>query len=226
ICVQEVLQLMEKGELGSVTDAQREFLELAKRNVKRMLNNFEELLTIATQVRKVESRIKTVELKPLLEELSNDFRPFARRKRVNIVVDVSPEQEAVDTDRAKLYEVMTNLVDNAIKYTLEGTDVKLRARPYKDHVRLEVEDGGPGIPDSHRAILFDKVASLKHYRELNIDIPQKGHGLGLAISQEVIKSLGGKIGFHTQEGIGTTFYVELPRKAAIQNAAALHHHAV
>lgn len=209
VCVQEVLSLMEKEELGPVTDSQREFLELAKRSVNRMITTFDHLITIASRVDHSARAPEKVELGEMLQEITRNFEARARRRRVRLALDLPGEASWVETDRIKIHEVFMNLVDNAVKHTHEGTDVQIRLRSADHGVRLEVEDHGPGIPEGDKVSLFDKAASMKRFRKSGGG--GEGHGLGLAISHDIVQMLGGKIGFHSERSNGSTFYVELPR---------------
>lgn len=207
ICVQEAVRIMEKGELGPVTEAQREFLELAKRSLKRLTRNFDELLAITMRIQHEVKREK-VEIQPFLEELVSDFELLARRKGVRFELQIPPSVPPVWTERTKLFEVLMNLTDNAVRHTREGTDIQIRVKVKPSTVRIEVHDHGPGIEEERKAILFDKVASLQYCRQRG---GGENHGLGLAISYDIVKGLGGKMGFQTRAGHGTTFYVEIPK---------------
>ncbi len=209
VCVEEALSLMEREEFGPVTKEQQQFLDLAKRNVKRLITTFEDLLNIATRVKRKEVAVTAVDLKALLEELRHDFEVVAKRKQVRLEIEAPQEKTAVETDRAKLHEVLMNLVDNAVKHTKENTAVQLRVKAFGQYVRLEVEDRGPGIDEQQKAIIFNKAASMKRSRESG---NPNSHGLGLAICRDIVSRLGGRIGFRSQKGQGTVFYVELPKE--------------
>ncbi|MDP3920092.1 MAG: GAF domain-containing sensor histidine kinase [Candidatus Omnitrophota bacterium] len=223
-CVQEVLRLMEEGELGPITDSQQEFLELAKRNIKRLLDLFDNLIGMATEVQSGVAETTDVDLAALLEELAANFAVKARRKRVHVELSLPEKRDhrsRVMTNERKMYEVMMNLIDNAVKYAREATDIHLRLKSHQDYVRLEVEDQGPGISEKDKRIIFSKSAVLKQLREQGGAV---GHGLGLAISKEMVASLGGKIGFHSKVGKGSLFFVEIPRSGrALEKTAELTH---
>ena len=208
ICVQEVLQLMEKEELGPTTDAQKEFIELAKRNVRRMMSTFNELLAIATRTAEEQEKVEKVDGIVLLEEMVSDFAAMARRKRVRIGLDVPASCRSIETIRKKIYEVLMNLTHNALKHTPDGTDVILRLKAINEVVRFEVEDNGPGISPAVEKRLFDKKASLEHAKSQGMG---ETHGLGLVISRDAIRSLGGEIGYKAGKNGGSVFFVELPR---------------
>jgi len=102
---------------------------------------------------------------------------------------------------------MTNLVGNAIKFSGEGAQVKLTVSQIDDHhVRLSVEDNGPGIPEDKHHLLFMKFKQL----DASDSRRQDGTGLGLAICKAIVGQHHGKIGVESKEGQGSTFWFELP----------------
>lgn len=208
-CLQEVLHLMGTGELGPITDTQREFITLANRNVRRMISTFDHLIEIATRATEKPAQITKVELGDLVCAIRKDFEARVRRKRVHFETKLPATSCWAFTDERRLYDVLLNLVDNAVKFTKEGTDIHLIVEPNGSKVRIRVCDQGPGIPAAMKKALFDKKASVQLVSQQGL---QKGHGLGLAISYDIMKSLGGSIGFRSKKGQGTEFYIELPKK--------------
>lgn len=214
-CVQEVLNLMEKEDLGPITASQKRFIDLAKRNVKRMIGTFDHLIHIATRINEEPTEIEEVNLADLVGEVGESFEPKARKKSVRIEVEILGQIHPIRTESIKIHEVMNNFVDNAVKHTRLGSAVKLRLIDKKSgHVRFEVEDKGPGMKAAEKKIIFDKAASIQRAKQRGL---ADSHGLGLAISRDMIGSLGGKIGFSTRAGKGSTFYFELPRSAKTAN---------
>jgi PAS domain S-box-containing protein len=122
--------------------------------------------------------------------------------------DVPDEPLLVDADPERLGQVLGNLIDNALKYGLrdEQAVVAVRARPVHDRVRIEIADEGPGIPPAERSRIFEKFYRLDpHHRE-----GIRGTGLGLYICRELVQRMRGGIGVESQEGGGSTFWLELP----------------
>ena len=93
-----------------------------------------------------------------------------------------------------------NLTHNALKHTPDGTDVILRLKAINEVVRFEVEDNGPGISPAVEKRLFDKKASLEHAKSQGMG---ETHGLGLVISRDAIRSLGGEIGYKAGKNGGS-----------------------
>ncbi len=206
---------MEKEDLGPITGSQRQFLQLAKRNVGRMITTFDHLIEIATRFRKSPLRSEKLELAGLLEELRQTFEPKARKKEAGLKLELPKEAVWVQTDRAKIQEVLMNLIDNAVKHTRQGSEVKLRLKASENFARFEIEDQGPGIDGKRGPTLFDKVLRVKKNRG---EKDPESHGLGLAICHDIVQMIGGKIGYDSKPGVGATFFIEIPKKWSAPSA--------
>ncbi|WP_312245470.1 CHASE domain-containing protein [Stutzerimonas nitrititolerans] len=201
------LGLINGGALGDVPPAMQQMLEIAHRNSQRLGHLINDLLDMEKiAAGKMSFDMHEHSLRQLLEEALASNQAFAAQLGVNCVL-----REAVDVqvwvDASRLQQVLGNFLSNAIKYTPEGGEVSLHCSvPDATHVRISVTDQGPGIAAEFRARVFEKFAQADAS-----DSRQKGGtGLGLAITKEFIERMGGKVGFDTAEGQGTTFWCELP----------------
>ncbi|SUD82989.1 PAS domain-containing protein [Stutzerimonas stutzeri] len=201
------LGLINGGALGEVPPAMQQMLEIAYRNSQRLGHLINDLLDMEKiAAGKMSFDMHEHSLRQLLEEALASNQAFAAQLGVNCVL-----REAVDVqvwvDASRLQQVLGNFLSNAIKYTPEGDEVSLHCSvPDATHVRISVTDQGPGIAAEFRARVFEKFAQADAS-----DSRQKGGtGLGLAITKEFIERMGGKVGFDTAEGQGTTFWCELP----------------
>jgi signal transduction histidine kinase len=120
-------------------------------------------------------------------------------------VELTERPLAVRGDANRLAQVVGNLLSNAIKYSDEGSVVALAAERRGDEVRLTVRDEGRGIPPEQQERIFTKF-----FRGDAGATGITGTGLGLAVSREIVEAHGGRIGFDSASGTGSTFWVELP----------------
>lgn len=201
------LGLVTGGAMGEVPPAVQQMLEIAHRNSLRLgylINDLLDMEKIAAG--KMSFDMREHSLCRLLEEALASNQAFAAHFGVNCVLR-DPVQVNVWVDGLRLQQVLTNFLSNAIKYTPEGGEVVLDCSlSDTGHVRINVTDQGPGIPPSFQSRVFEKFAQADAS-----DSRQKGGtGLGLAITKEFIERMGGRVGFDTAEGRGTTFWCELP----------------
>ena len=116
-----------------------------------------------------------------------------------------PNLAPVSTDRDKLRQVLVNLVANAIKYSPGTGRIEVQLEQLENHLRIAVRDEGVGIPQSEQQRIFEKF-----YRVPNMINEVSGTGLGLYICRKLVRRMGGRIWVESSEGIGSTFFVELP----------------
>jgi len=150
-------------------------------------------------------------LLPLAEDAVAAMRSFAASAGIELSCVAAPGAESahVDVDRDRLAQVLTNLLSNAIKFSGPGSTVRTQVEARGDSARLAVADEGAGIPEAFRERVFQRFAQADGADSRR----QGGTGLGLSICKTIVEELGGTIWFDSAEGIGTTFYVELPLAA-------------
>lgn len=148
---------------------------------------------------------------PLAEDAVAAMQSFAAQAGIELSCVAVPGAESarVDVDRDRLAQVLTNLLSNAIKFSGPGSTVRTQVEAGTEHVRLAVADEGAGIPEAFRERVFQRFAQADGADSRR----QGGTGLGLSICKTIVEELGGNIWFDSAEGIGTTFYVELPLAA-------------
>jgi signal transduction histidine kinase len=181
-------------------------LEIINHESKRLVRVLRDLLLLSQiDAGEVKPEKKKVDLVDFMRNLANLYTTRAQDAGVVLNVDL-PGSLEVNTDPDRLERVMTNLLENAIKYTGAGGSVKLRAQAPDDSVRIDISDTGPGIPEDQLERIFDRFHRVEQSRAQK----HGGSGLGLSISKELVETLGGTIEVASTVGQGSTFTVVLP----------------
>jgi PAS domain S-box-containing protein len=184
------------------------------RLVDHVLKGGEHLLRLIDDVldlARVESGAVPLSLEPVgvrevLDEVVSTLAPMAQRRQITLaIVAADPAPAAVRADRTRLVQIVLNFGSNAIKYGRQGGHVRLRASPHGEHLRIAVADDGPGIPRARQDRLFSAF-----YRAGQETGPIEGTGIGLALTQRLATMMEGSVGFESTEGVGSTFWVDLP----------------
>ena len=187
--------------------------EEKRRRLNTVLSSGEHLLNMINEIldlAKVESgtitiSLQPVQLKPLLNTLADEFQLRANQKQLRFTYSSDHSiQEWIPTDPIRLKQVLYNLVGNSIKFTEKG-EVALRVSRVKNRIRIEVRDTGRGIPANEIQHLFKPF-----YQATNNNQASGGVGLGLFISQRIVRLLGGWLEVASKEGVGSNFWFELP----------------
>ena len=196
--------------LGEQTGPAVEFVQIIERQSERLQRLVEDLLDLS----RIESREFRFELHPVrvgepLGHALSLLRERASQRRVQLVSEVSTELLARADARA-LEQVLTNLLDNAVKYGREGGRVVVRAQEEGNELLIRVQDDGPGIEARHLPRLFERFYRVDAGRSRDLG----GTGLGLSIVKHLVEGMGGQVDVQSAPGKGTTFEVTLPRVQA------------
>lgn len=210
--IQGYAELLEE-EIASPQPQHREFLRMIKGNTRRLLALLDDLMDMASlESGKVTVTLAPVAVAPVLREVQHLLFPLAKDQHLTLAVLDEAEGAHVLADRQRLQQVLVNLGANAIKFTEVG-GLTLRAYPAQLDDRpafaLAVEDTGPGISEAFMPHLFEAFSQEAPFPSS----PRKGIGLGLAISRELTRRMGGQITVETTAGLGSTFTVLLPAAA-------------
>ena len=205
-----ILSLSENlvGEVaGPLNEKQQHYASRIQANADRLRRMLNELLNLSKlDAGKMELRPMALSLQELLVDLVEAFQPLAHRKSIIMDVGAMESMPKVRADRDKLYEVLANLLENAIKFTPAGGSVRISAQVLDDrHIKMNVSDTGCGISEEHLPRIFDKF-----YRVQQESGHATGSGLGLAIAKGLVELHGGTLAVESAPGKGTQFYFTLP----------------
>ena len=189
-------------------EEQQKYLDVIRKSGKRMLNIIHDIVNIS----KIESGqmdviISETNINEQLESVYELFAPEVEKRGLQLSVKNSmpSKNSRIKTDREKLYAILTNLVNNAIKFTSIGS-IEFGYQKKGEYLVFFVKDTGWGIADHKKEVIFER---FRQGSEL-ITKPYEGAGLGLSISKAYVEMLGGKIWLESELGEGSTFYFTLP----------------
>jgi PAS domain S-box-containing protein len=204
--VKTSLGLLLKGAGGAVSDKARELLEIALRNLDRLIRLVDDLLDLSRiESGHIEMELAPISLEDAVGKAIAAVEAFAHERGVAIeIADASPGA-AVVADADRLQQVIVNLLTNAVKFSPEGERVELRWWCQSEYAVLEIADRGPGIPADQLEEIFDKFRQLEQAATRRAG----GAGLGLAISRRLVDQMGGSLWAESEVGVGSRFFVRL-----------------
>lgn len=202
-----VISFFTSGRLGKLSPEQQNMVAMMERNAQSLIELVNDLLDAS----KLESGalrldIASIDLRGLVDELRDTMEPLAREKGITMEEHIAPALPPVAADRPKLRRIIVNLLSNAVKFTGKGGTVQLKAEPLDGQVRISVSDTGVGIAPEDVERLFDKYEQARSRATRG----EKGTGLGLYITKQLVELHGGEIKVDSKIGRGSTFSFTLP----------------
>lgn len=200
------VETLENGAAEDPESSQR-FLSIIRKNASRMHGLIDDILELtAIEGGNVTLRAKPVELYTLIEEVFASLAAKAAAQNVTLKNNVPPEI-IVHADERRLEQMLTNLIDNGIKFSREHGTVAISYESGPRHHKILVQDNGDGIPAQHLERLFERFYRVDRARSRDLG----GTGLGLAIVKHLALLHGGEVTVTSELGKGTTFTIHLPK---------------
>ncbi|HYO72310.1 MAG TPA: response regulator, partial [Archangium sp.] len=205
--IRGALGLLRGGVSGPLPEEVKSLVGIAHSNAERLILLVNDILDMEKlDAGRMELTPREVQAGELVRGALESIGGMAQEMKVFLQSEVGPTA-ALKVDPERMVQVLGNLLSNAVKFSPVGAAVRLVVGTTEQgQVRFEVQDRGPGIPQSRQALLFQRFRQLE-----NVDTRKRGGtGLGLAISRALVEQHGGRIGVDSTPGVGSTFWVELP----------------
>jgi signal transduction histidine kinase len=188
-------------------------LEIAHTNCERLIvliNDILDIDKIASGHMRFDMRRRP--LAPMMLKSMQTTEAYAQRFNARLELQRPDDTVCIVVDEERFAQVLSNLLSNAIKFSPANGMVSVSARVAAGRVRVNVVDQGPGIPGDFQGRIFERFSQA----DSSSTRPAGGTGLGLHISRQIVERMNGSIGFDTEVGRGTTFWVDFPLAASSQ----------
>jgi signal transduction histidine kinase len=202
------LEMMLDGDMGKLTKEQEENVK-SLQNISGDLSDLVSMILDVSRVQLGRMRMdkQELDLAEFFKEILEVIQPKSKEKKVHFNISLPEHMPKAMLDKRYTRMTVENLLSNAVKYTPTGGDVDFKVEIKDDTMYCQVKDTGVGIPKSERDKIFGKM-----FRASNVRNTVDGNGFGLYVAKGAIEAQGGQIWFESEEGKGTTFFVELPLK--------------
>ncbi|MBI3802497.1 MAG: response regulator [Nitrospirae bacterium] len=209
VAVKGYTSLVLKGKAGPIAPLQKEYLDIALRNIHKQLELIDDLLDFSKlEIQEQVSPRERVDLTEVLNETLQLIRPKAEEKRISLSVQVEGGPWWVEIHKKKMGQVFDNLLSNAIKFTPEGGRITVGFKGQRNgKILISISDTGIGIPPEKQGKIFDRFYQVESSESRRYG----GFGLGLAIAQDIVKAHGSKIKVVSRTGAGAEFNFSLRR---------------
>ena len=202
ICVADLLEESKEN----LSEAQLEYLGLIKKSLRRMNTMVNEILDLgAIDSKKYRLKRELMRISPVIREVIQNFNTYISRKQLR--VNTALKDLSAKLNEVYLFQIMDNLISNAVKYSPEKASLSIRLYEKNNKVRIEVEDNGPGVAENELDEIFNRYSRQTD----KLIEPEEQSGLGLAIVKNYVDALNGKVWCESGKGEGARFIVEFEK---------------
>ncbi|SMC78511.1 sensor histidine kinase [Moheibacter sediminis] len=194
-----IIKSLKNEEINQDAEKRMELIQALERQNKRIQNITDRVLESSMNY---QNELKKENIVQFLKETSSDFNSETH----SFKTDINPEEFYAKTDLSQLERVIQNVLENAQKYSPKNSEILLKSYENNSEYIIEIHDQGKGIPANEQTKIFDKFHRVSEGNQHNI----KGLGLGLYLSKQIMKSLGGTISVKSKLGEGSTFILKIP----------------
>lgn len=197
-------QLLEHNATGLLNDEQKQLIESIKEDSTRLLQITGELLNMSqVETGNIQLNIQSTDPKLIVRYAIDTTKLQAEHKKIQLQLDIEPEIPEIIADAEKTAWVLINFLTNAIRYSMEDSDIVVSLKKDDKGALFSVQDFGKGIDSRYKKKIFERYFQIP-------GSSKSGSGLGLAISKEFIEGQGGIIGVNSNPGMGSTFFFIIP----------------
>jgi signal transduction histidine kinase len=190
----------------------RENFEIIREEATRLehLVNDLRILSLA-DAGELSMSLQTLEPQRIIHEVASLYQHQAQQKNISLEVDIAPHLPTIEVDPGRMTQVLTNILDNALRHTPEGGQIVLAAKVSEGRVELSVQDSGPGLKEADLARIFERFYRADPSRQRD----DGGSGLGLAIAKSIVQAHGGQLSAESEAGTGLRVIITLPRSPKV-----------
>jgi two-component system, OmpR family, phosphate regulon sensor histidine kinase PhoR len=206
--IKSLAETLDDGALEDETVARR-FLGMMSKEIDSMTQIIEELLQLSRlETGRIPLQKHTVSMEDLLEPVLDRMNMLATKAGLVVSLELASDLPEVELDVDRMQQVIINLLHNAIKFTPAGGKIEVITTELKNHIQIEIRDTGVGISQEDLPRIFERFYKADRARSGG------GTGLGLSIAKHIVESHNGKIWAESQEGVGASFFITLPKVQA------------
>ncbi len=205
--IQMLEALLTAGE-ENLSDRSRNLLSISQTNIQRLLGLVNEILDAEKlSAGKLVMDFAMCDIAEVVKTSIESVQGFAEQEEITL--DWHADKVLLRADSGRLVQAVVNLLSNAVKFSPKGSTVKVTAHHDDKYVVIKITDQGPGIPAKHKTHIFER------FQQLGVASGLPGTGLGLVICRDIVKAHNGEVGFESQAGKGSTFWIQLPTAATV-----------